>query len=104
MIVIRNHWRLGIIDKAREFLQGNMCIYILVEIDWVLMSNDCFSIFHILDSISQSSPGTREANQLEIIFLKHFDHVIFKGGRIATNFAQVIVIFFIMQHKSSSNQ
>jgi len=64
------------------------------------MSNDCFSIFHILDSISQSSPGTREANQLEIILLKHFDQVIFEGGRIATNFAQVILFYFIMEQKN----
>ncbi len=46
-------------------------------------------VLHILDSLPTMSSATMEAQQLQAIFLKHFQDATFEEGRVATNVAQV---------------
>lgn len=49
-------------------------------------------VFHILDSLPGLGGGTKDADRLQRILLKHFEKASFEEGRITTNFAQVIGI------------
>lgn len=59
----------------------------------VLRLNKHCSVFHILDSMSNSSQSKIEANRLQDILLKYYEGEIFQEGRISANFAQVNPFF-----------
>ena len=87
MFIYRNHWKLGIIEKPREFMDGNM--WSIWTITLAFNTERSNRVLHILDSLPTSSPATIEAQQLQAIFLKHFENAVFQEGRVATNVAQV---------------
>lgn len=58
--------------------------------------SETLRVFHILDSLPEDSLAVKEAKQLQIILLKHYQGATFKEGRITTNIAQVIS--FILHH------
>jgi hypothetical protein len=85
LIHFRNHWRLGIIEKPADFLKGN---WWGTYAKFICCPYLC-SVFHILDSLATSSPGKKEAKQLQNIFLNHFEEETFKEGRVAVNIPKV---------------
>jgi hypothetical protein len=54
-----------------------------------------YSVFHILDSLSETFQGKREARQLQNILLQNFDDLNFEEGRIAINVPLVIPHFML---------
>jgi len=61
-------------------------------------------VFHILDSLSNSYLGKKEAKQLQNILLQHFPDVNYEEGRIAASIPQVILLFFFSVCRNLSNQ
>ena len=60
-------------------------------------------IFHILDSLPDNSTGVKETNQLQRIFLNHFEGAAFKRHHITTNIAQVIPLVSLPSVISSNH-
>lgn len=54
-----------------------------------LRLNKNVSVFHLLDSLSTTFQGMREASQLQRILLKYFNDATFSENRIAVNIPQV---------------
>ena len=54
-----------------------------------------YSVFHILDSLSETFLGRREAKQLQKILLQNFDNLNFEEGRISASVPLVIPLFLL---------
>jgi len=93
------HWRLGIIEKPNEFLEGNTYGNHSFEIPNLFLN--LFRVFHILDSLLYNSFGVKEEKQLQMILLKLCKDEDYKKGRIKTNIAKVIIFVSLSSFNSS---